>query len=130
VLWLQFNVCVVVDVPEHRPVRLNDECGCRFGVGIGRYSQWGAAAESYGITLPLGHPNVLPILPNVGIANLVDLYDAGSPCGSVHIRNKTMVGERLAAAALALGYNKTTTLWNGPVPKTFALDAGDKLTIQ
>ena len=80
-------------------------------------------------------------LKAVGLANLVDLYDAGSPCGQVHIRNKTVVGERLADASLALAYvcsyflgvSKLTrrllltimaftarynisTGWNGPVP--------------
>ena len=47
----------------------------------------------------------------VGVANLIDLGDATSPCGAVHIRNKTMVGERLAAAALALAYVATLSLF-------------------
>lgn len=53
---------------------------------VRRFSQFGAVKS----------------LKAVGIANLVDLYDAGSPCGQVHIRNKTVVGERLAEASLAL----------------------------
>jgi len=69
----------------------------------------------------------VPRITNVGVANLIDLFDAGSPCGSVHIRNKTMVGERLAAAALAIGYNQTVS-WNGPVPVSFTSN-GSAVTI-
>ena len=32
----------------------------------------------------------------------IDLYDAHSPCGAVHIRNKSAVGARLAPTAWAL----------------------------
>lgn len=47
-------------------------------------------------------PGAIPPLRGVGLANLIDLYDGASPCGSVHIRNKTVVGERLALAVCVL----------------------------
>jgi len=59
-----------------------------------RWSQLGAATRFSG-------------LPKVGVTVGIDLYDAGSPCGNVHIRNKTAVGERMALAAEALAYSST-----------------------
>ena len=98
-----------------------------------RYSQWGVASAAFagGHGAGAGTATGVPIIPNVGIANLIDLYDAGSPCGSVHIRNKTTVGERLAQAALALDYNVSagSADWNGPVPASIVLDHG-ALTIK
>ena len=41
-----------------------------------------------------------------------------------------MVGERLARAALALGYNRSSTLWAGPVPTTIALSGSGEMTIK
>lgn len=38
-------------------------------------------------------------LPNTGLSIGIDLADPTSPCGNVHIRNKTAVGQRVAAAA-------------------------------
>ena len=38
-------------------------------------------------------------LPNVGVANAIDLGDPTSPVGAVHSRNKSYVGERLARLA-------------------------------
>lgn len=96
-----------------------------------RYSQWGTAATSFfrsgpavatAATAPtapvaLGSGQApVPALNNVGVANLIDLFDQTSPCGAVHIRNKTTVGERLARAALALDYNMSDVTWAGPVP--------------
>eukprot|EP00755_Sulcionema_specki_P002628 Sspe_Gene.118943::Locus_113563_Transcript_1_1_Confidence_1.000_Length_1260::g.118943::m.118943/K05970/SIAE; sialate O-acetylesterase len=52
---------------------------------------------------------------DVGLAVLVDLLDRTSPCGAVHIRNKTTVGARMARSALALGYGREVG-WTGPVP--------------
>ena len=40
--------------------------------------------------------------PAVGLTVGTDLSDPGSPCGNVHIRNKTAVGARTALAARAL----------------------------
>ena len=56
-----------------------------------RWSQSGAATRWSG-------------LPNVAVSVGIDLADNDSPCGSVHIRNKTAVGERMARAARALAY--------------------------
>ena len=53
-----------------------------------------------------------------------DLYDAGSPCGAVHIRNKTAVGERLARGSLAMAYRHNIS-WSGPVPSRVALEDGE-----
>jgi hypothetical protein len=50
--------------------------------------------------------HLAPPLANVGVAIITDLADPHSQCGSVHIRNKTAVGERTAKAALAIAYNK------------------------
>jgi hypothetical protein len=43
-------------------------------------------------------------LPAVGMAVAHDLYDKESPCTSIHPRNKTAMGERLAALSIRLGY--------------------------
>jgi len=53
-------------------------------------------------------------MPNVFDAIAHDLTDYTSPYGSVHIRDKTTVGERLAAAGLATVYNQAGTYWQGP----------------
>lgn len=42
--------------------------------------------------------------PNVGMAVAHDLYDPESPCTSIHPRNKTAMGERLARLSLSLGF--------------------------
>ena len=47
-------------------------------------------------------------LSNVGFAIGTDIGDPLGPFGSVHPRNKTLVGARLAAAALTLAYNTPT----------------------
>ena len=43
-------------------------------------------------------------LPRVAMTVGIDLSDPDSPCGCVHIRNKTAVGERMALAARALAF--------------------------
>jgi hypothetical protein len=43
-------------------------------------------------------------LANVGMTAAYDLYDAGSPCTSIHPRNKTAMGTRLARQTLALRF--------------------------
>jgi hypothetical protein len=55
-------------------------------------------------------------LPNVGYAIGTDIGDPLGPFGSVHPRNKKLVGSRLAAAALSIQYNKPTN-W---VPPSYA----------
>ena len=70
-----------------------------------RYSQFAAAAAASYFP-PKMQQEQQPQQPqpqsNVGVVNLLDLMDRSSPCGSVHIRNKTAVGVRMAKAALAL----------------------------
>lgn len=68
-------------------------------------------------------------MPNVFDAIAVDLTDYTSPYGSVHIRDKTSVGERLAAAGMATVYKQASTYWQGPtatsaVASDFASEAG------
>jgi hypothetical protein len=55
-------------------------------------------------------------LPNVGVTIGTDLSDPHSPCGNVHIRNKTAVGNRMAIAARALAYNESIP-YTGPLVK-------------
>ena len=54
-------------------------------------------------------------MPNVFDAIAIDLTDRTSPFGSVHIRDKTTVGARLAAAGTAVAYGDATAYWQGPV---------------
>jgi sialate O-acetylesterase len=55
----------------------------------------------------------------------IDLSDPGSPCGCVHIRNKTAVGERMALAARALAFGESVK-YTGPVAdKTFAVSGSE-----
>merc|ERR1719183_2618315 len=62
-------------------------------------------------------------LKGTGVAVATDLYDKNSPCGAVHIRNKTAVAQRAAKASLALSFGKTQSHWTGPQPKTLTVDA-------
>lgn len=52
-------------------------------------------------------------LPNVGYATATDCGDPTSPFGSVHPRNKKLIGGRLAAAALSLQYGVPRP-WRAP----------------
>jgi hypothetical protein len=47
-------------------------------------------------------------LPNVGYGTAIDIADPQSPFTAIHPRNKKLVGERLAAAALSILYNQST----------------------
>ena len=66
-----------------------------------------------------------PAMPNVFDAIAVDLTDHTSPYGSVHIRDKTSVGERLAAGALATVYNQASYYWQGPTASSAAVALSD-----
>lgn len=84
-----------------------------------RWSQQGSVAPWTGV-----HGEDLPrVAMTVGI----DLSDPGSPCGCVHIRNKTAVGERMALAARALAYGENVH-YTGPVATKFT-KVGNKLRI-
>ena len=76
--------------------------------GVTRWAMTGAAAD----------------LSNVHIGILTDLYDAGSPCGSVHIRNKTTVGARLSLGTLAMAYGVASTPYTGPIPASVTVGGG------
>lgn len=47
-------------------------------------------------------------LPNVGYATAIDIADPTSPWTAIHPRNKRLIGQRLAAAALSLNYLRPT----------------------
>eukprot|EP00039_Didymoeca_costata_P020200 m.340426 g.340426 ORF g.340426 m.340426 type:complete len:521 (+) comp19301_c0_seq1:20-1582(+) len=61
-------------------------------------------------------------LPGVGMAVTIDLSDPGSPCGAVHIRNKTAVGTRLAKATYALAYEREVPTQDYSGPQVQAID--------
>merc|ERR1711957_647477 len=73
-----------------------------------RWFQTGSPSEG----VAFGHlPN--PVMPNTFMAVAYDLGDAESPFGSVHIRYKTEVGERLALAGRRVAYGEDVC--SGPV---------------
>ena len=78
-----------------------------------RWSQQGAISPWADSTLPGG---------NVAMTVGIDLSDPGSPCGNVHIRNKTAVAERMALAArhFAYGHNIKFT---GPVAQSLVVNS-------
>jgi len=47
------------------------------------------------------------------------------PFGSVHIRDKTSVGERLAAAGVGLAYGDSSSYWQGPTVLSAALKGAE-----
>ena len=71
--------------------------------------------------------------PAVGLTVGTDLSDPGSPCGNVHIRNKTAVGARTALAARALAYGAQGIAYSGPLARDFKATAtpggGSKLAV-
>lgn len=67
-------------------------------------------------------------LAKVGMTVGLDLSDPTSPCGNVHIRNKSAVGERMALAARALGYGANVS-YTGPVAKSFKFSTAPELVV-
>jgi hypothetical protein len=68
-------------------------------------------------------------LPNVGFAIGTDIGDPLGPFGSVHPRNKKVVGSRLAAAALSIAYGVPRP-WAPPTYKrAVASAAGGQLSV-
>jgi hypothetical protein len=47
----------------------------------------------------------------------IDLTDRTSPYGSVHIRDKYTVAQRLSAGGISIAYNDTDIYWQGPYVK-------------
>jgi hypothetical protein len=76
----------------------------------------------------LGCPLFLPVHTVNSVQTLKDLTDFSSPYGSVHIRDKTTVSERLAAAGLAAVYNHSASYWQGPIAQ-HASASGSALTV-
>lgn len=69
-----------------------------------------------------------PAMPNTFTAIAFDLTDYHGPYGSVHIRDKSTVGKRLAQAGIAQAYGSTTTYWQGPTVESAVLSGG-KITV-
>ena len=64
--------------------------------------QLAPAGDSSGGALRLAQ-QAATSLPGVGLAVTVDLYDKASPCGAVHIRNKSAVASRRRGHSHRLG---------------------------
>ena len=64
-------------------------------------------------------------LPNVGFAIATDIGDPTSPFGSIHPRNKPLIGARLAAAALTIVYNTPTNYLPPTLATSTAGSSGD-----
>ena len=68
-------------------------------------------------------------MPNVFNAIAIDLLDRTSPYGSVHIRDKLAVGQRLAAGGIAVAYKDADTYWGGPTVESAVLVSDATLTV-
>jgi len=68
-------------------------------------------------------------LPNVGYGQASDCGDPTGPFGSIHPRNKKLIGARLAAAALSLQYKVPGLNWKSPSAKSCAASAGAVATV-
>ena len=71
-----------------------------------------------------GEGEVIQTVENTGLAVIIDIGEAGN----VHPKNKTDVGKRLAAWALAKDYGKDV-LYSGPLFKSHTLQ-GDAVIIE
>jgi len=58
----------------------------------------------------------------------IDLTDRTSPFGSVHIRDKASVAQRLAAGGLAVAYG-ADTYWQGPTASAATLHANGDVSV-
>ena len=85
--------------------------------GVVQLAPAGDASEG---TLRWAQSNVVSATARAYLAVTIDLYDKHSPCGAIHIRNKTAVANRLAVGTLAsMNPNKTGAVAasnGGPVP--------------
>lgn len=80
--------------------------------------QLAPAGDSSGGFLRWAQREVVLTVPGSYLTNTIDLYDAHSPCGAVHIRNKTAVGHRLALGTMTTmaSRNPSGAIASGPVP--------------
>ena len=75
-----------------------------------------------------GHvPN--PAMPNTFSATAFDLTDYNSPFGSVHIRDKTTVGKRLALGGISQAYGAPDIYWQGPTITSAKAASGGKIIL-
>lgn len=74
-----------------------------------------AQSAGYGVV-----PN--PKMPKVFNAVAIDLTDRSSPYGSVHIRDKLTVAQRLSAGGIAVAYGDQSRYWQGPVVQSAVVD--------
>lgn len=84
-------------------------------------AQLAPAGDSSGGVLRWSQRSVATSLPGAYMSVATDLYDKDSPCGAVHIRNKTAVGRRLALGTLAA--QGGGGFWSGPVPHGVSVTA-------
>jgi sialate O-acetylesterase len=66
------------------------------------------------------------LLPNVGMATVIDLGDFNSPEGNIHPRDKETVGERLSWTARAIFYGDNVP-YLGPTFSGFSVEQGTTL---
>ena len=64
-----------------------------------------------------------PAMPNTFQAIAFDLTDYHGPFGSVHIRDKTTVGQRLALAGIATAYGDASVYAQGPTVASATLSS-------
>lgn len=65
------------------------------------------------------------------MAVTVDLGDHTSPYGSIHIRDKLTVGQRLALGGQAIAYDKSSVFWTGPMATHASLtSSGVKVSLE
>ena len=102
-----------------------------FPFGFVQLAPWFGNTAPAGIrwaqTAGYGHvPN--PAMPNTFQAIAFDLTDYNSPFGSVHIRDKTTVGKRLALGGISQAYGTPGIYWEGPTIAS-AKASGGKITL-
>lgn len=91
------------------------------------YSNNAPAGVRWAQTAGYGHvPNLA--MPNTFQAIAFDLTDYNSPFGSVHIRDKTTVGHRLALGGISQAYGTPGIYWQGPTIAS-AKASGGKITL-
>ena len=102
-----------------------------FPFGFVQLAPWFGNTAPAGIrwaqTAGYGHvPN--PAMPNTFQAIAFDLTDYNNPFGSVHIRDKTTVGKRLALGGISQAYGTPGIYWQGPTIAS-AKASGGKSTL-
>jgi len=90
-----------------------------FGFYFAQLAPWLAGADGTEAAIRLGQMTATKLI-NVGAAVTIDAGDPTSPEGSIHPRDKQVVGERLALIARALTY-KENIVYQGPEAETITV---------